>query len=334
MRCLSHNAASPDELDLLVGLVNGRISLFSLAALVAPGSPPFATPRESHDAAASGGACLSVSWVPGTAGSSFVSAHADGSVVVHHRLPGNSLDAGLLRRSNSQLCASLRLAPERPGANEAAHTRLAAPSPRGSYVAVAGRDGACTIQHWTSRRRIGAFRVWTWYGGVTCLAWSGDERLVAAGGEDDLVHVYSVPDDSLVAVCRGHASWVAAVAFDPRPGPGAPEEEGGEGQAEYRLASVGDDGRFCVWHLRCSPSQKPRSEAGHIAWAPQRQRRRSELPYAEPSIRTRVSVEPLSDIQLDSEGVVLITNRGGMLSYRRKMAVGPAEPPCQEEDVR
>ena len=127
----------------------------------------------------------------------------------------------------------------------------------------------------------------TWYGGVTCLAWSGDERLVAAGGEDDLVHVYSVPDDSLVAVCRGHASWVAAVAFDPRPGPGVPEEGGGEGQAEYRLASVGDDGRLCVWHLRCSPSQKPRSEAGHIAWAPQRQRRRSELPYAEPSLRTR-----------------------------------------------
>lgn len=165
--CLSHNAASPDELDLLVGLVNGRISLFSLAALAAPGSPPFATPRESHDAAASGGACLSVTWVPGTAGSSFVSAHADGSVVVHHRLPGNSLDAGLLRRSNSQLCASLRLAPDRPGANEAAHARLAAPSPRGSYVAVAGRDGACTVQHWTSRRRIGSFRVQgygTWCG--------------------------------------------------------------------------------------------------------------------------------------------------------------------------
>lgn len=40
-------------------------------------------------------------------------------------------------------------------------------------------------------------------------------RYVAAGGEDDLVAVYSVADRCLVAHCEGHNSWVSRVVFDP-----------------------------------------------------------------------------------------------------------------------
>lgn len=38
---------------------------------------------------------------------------------------------------------------------------------------------------------------------------------MAAGGEDDLIAVYSVADRYLVAHCEGHNSWVSRVVFDP-----------------------------------------------------------------------------------------------------------------------
>jgi len=38
---------------------------------------------------------------------------------------------------------------------------------------------------------------------------------VAAGGEDDLVTVFSLAEQRVVAWCEGHTSWVTAVRFDP-----------------------------------------------------------------------------------------------------------------------
>ena len=54
-----------------------------------------------------------------------------------------------------------------------------------------------------------------YYGNPTCCAWSADGACVAAGGEDDLVTVYSVMEQRVVAWCEGHTSWVTAVCFDP-----------------------------------------------------------------------------------------------------------------------
>lgn len=38
---------------------------------------------------------------------------------------------------------------------------------------------------------------------------------MAAGGEDDLVTVFSLAEQRVVAWCEGHTSWVTAVRFDP-----------------------------------------------------------------------------------------------------------------------
>lgn len=54
-----------------------------------------------------------------------------------------------------------------------------------------------------------------YYGNPTCCAWSADGACVAAGGEDDLVTVFSVAEQCVVAWCEGHTSWVTAVRFDP-----------------------------------------------------------------------------------------------------------------------
>ena len=54
----------------------------------------------------------------------------------------------------------------------------------------------------------------SYYGGLLCCAWSPDGRLIAAGGEDDLVSLYSLEARCCVAWGAGHHSWVAGVAFD------------------------------------------------------------------------------------------------------------------------
>ena len=54
-----------------------------------------------------------------------------------------------------------------------------------------------------------------YYGNPTCCAWSADGACLAAGGEDDLVTVFSLAKQRVVAWCEGHTSWVTAVRFDP-----------------------------------------------------------------------------------------------------------------------
>jgi WD40 repeat protein len=55
----------------------------------------------------------------------------------------------------------------------------------------------------------------SYFGGLLCLAWSADHKLIATGGEDDLLTVYSVPEKRVLCRGQGHKSWVSQVAFDP-----------------------------------------------------------------------------------------------------------------------
>lgn len=163
--CVSHTPNSPDGQDLLVGLANGEVALLSLATLIAPRASPFAVPlaRYNEHSSDAGGRCTAVCWVAGTAGSAFVSTHGDGSVIIRRRLSGRSLDAGLLQRSNSQLSSSQVLSPALMlmGNRSSPQQVVAAPSPKGTFIAVAGRDGNCIVYRTTSRHCVGKFRVRT-----------------------------------------------------------------------------------------------------------------------------------------------------------------------------
>ena len=55
----------------------------------------------------------------------------------------------------------------------------------------------------------------TYYGNALCCAWSPDGRWLAAGGEDDLVSLFSMEQQRMVAWGEGHTSWVSALSFDP-----------------------------------------------------------------------------------------------------------------------
>jgi len=50
---------------------------------------------------------------------------------------------------------------------------------------------------------------------VYCLALSADEKLLAAGGADGQVHVWTLADKKLVATVKEHVDWIHGVAFSP-----------------------------------------------------------------------------------------------------------------------
>uniref|UniRef100_A0A673C8U7 WD repeat domain 20a n=1 Tax=Sphaeramia orbicularis TaxID=375764 RepID=A0A673C8U7_9TELE len=125
----------------------------------------------------------------------------------------------------------------------------------------------------------------SYFGGLLCVCWSPDGKYIVAGGEDDLVTVWSFLDCRVIARGHGHKSWVSVVAFDhyttsveesdPMEFSGSDEDfqdqmiHFGRDRANstqsrlskrnstdsrpvsvtYRFGSVGQDTQLCLWDL-------------------------------------------------------------------------------------
>jgi len=85
-------------------------------------------------------------------------------------------------------------------------------SPCGLYIATVSQDGVLRIFHYESMDLVGSAR--SYFGGLLCVCWSPDGKYVVAGGEDDLVTVYSFHEKRVVVRGQGHRSWVSVVSFD------------------------------------------------------------------------------------------------------------------------
>ena len=86
-------------------------------------------------------------------------------------------------------------------------------SPCSRYLAVAGQDGYMRVFNFDSMEIIGFMK--TYFGGLLCVCWSPDGKYIVAGGEDDLVTVWSFHEKRVVCRGQGHRSWVNVVSFDP-----------------------------------------------------------------------------------------------------------------------
>lgn len=75
------------------------------------------------------------------------------------------------------------------------------------------QDGVMRCFDYSRMELVGSFR--SYFGGLICVAWSPDGKYVLAGGEDDLVTLWSVAEKRVVARGQGHNSWVNCVQFDP-----------------------------------------------------------------------------------------------------------------------
>jgi len=181
-----------------------------------------------------------VAWVNGSLGTLCISGYANGCVLLHEKVVGSISDAGLLALPSSKEKNTRQIPTKLRGPGNSGVTALAV-SPGGDLLAVACRDGVLRLLDLPSGMVVGGFR--SYYGGFLCCAWSPDGQVLAAGGEDDLVTLWSLLDGEIFAHGQGHASWVSAVAFDSW----APEDAG----TCYRLASVGQDCQLLLWdHAR------------------------------------------------------------------------------------
>ncbi|XP_065094065.1 WD repeat-containing protein 20 isoform X2 [Ochlerotatus camptorhynchus] len=86
-------------------------------------------------------------------------------------------------------------------------------SPCGQHLAIVSQDGFLRVFQYSNMELIGIAR--SYFGGFLCVCWSPDGKYVVVGGEDDLVTVYSLHEQRVVARGQGHRSWVSVVAFDP-----------------------------------------------------------------------------------------------------------------------
>lgn len=75
------------------------------------------------------------------------------------------------------------------------------------------QDGCLRVFNYDAMELIGLAT--SFFGGLLCVCWSPDGHLVVAGGEDDLVTVWSFQQRRIVARGQGHRSWITVVAFDP-----------------------------------------------------------------------------------------------------------------------
>lgn len=98
----------------------------------------------------------------------------------------------------------------------------------------------------------------SYYGGFTCVCWSPDGKYVLTGGQDDLVSIWSVAEQIIVARCQGHQSWVSAVAFDPWRCD----------DRNYRFGSVGEDCRLLLWDFNVGMLHRPKAVSVKIYLGP------------------------------------------------------------------
>lgn len=99
------------------------------------------------------------------------------------------------------------------------------------------------------------------------VCWSPDGKYIATGGEDDFINLFSIDrvEGSSRVVCRGHGhtSWISSISFDPflnaRNYYSSSLSISGENEENktekfiptifYRIGSVGQDNRLCLWDI-------------------------------------------------------------------------------------
>lgn len=124
-------------------------------------------------------------------------------------------------------------------------------SPDVKYVAAISEDGCLRVIDALAEQLVDCYS--SYFGALTCVAWSPDGRFILTGGQDDLLTIFSPWEQRVVARCQGHSSFVSAVAFD---------ELRCDGR-NYRFGSVGEDNKLILWDFSSSALHRPKPQSAH-----------------------------------------------------------------------
>eukprot|EP00271_Cylindrocystis_brebissonii_P004816 TRINITY_DN1672_c0_g1_i1.p1 TRINITY_DN1672_c0_g1~~TRINITY_DN1672_c0_g1_i1.p1 ORF type:complete len:647 (+),score=111.38 TRINITY_DN1672_c0_g1_i1:968-2908(+) len=282
-RSLRHafNHDATDGHDLAVGNEAGEVFTLSLRTqLQDPNRKPLGNTHFNINGTMCNSRVTCIIWVP-RSDSLFLVAHGDGNIFVYDKTRDATGAEGhfpVVKDVNAFCVAKSRASKSNPVARW--HISSGAVnditfSADGLLMATVGRDGYLRVFDWKQETLLYGFKCY--YGALLCCAFSPDSKLVVAGGEDDLVHVWSLEDQRLVAWGEGHGSWLSTVAFDPWWT--APGQLAGEGSpTAYRIGSVGQDSQLLLWDLRVDEVVLP------LRWQQQQQAGSSGALSARPSL--------------------------------------------------
>ncbi|KAH7889618.1 WD40-repeat-containing domain protein [Phlebopus sp. FC_14] len=124
-------------------------------------------------------------------------------------------------------------------------------SPDVKYVAAISEDGCLRVIDAFAEQLVDCYA--SYFGTLTCVAWSPDGRFILTGGQDDLLTIFSPWEQRVVARCQGHSSFVSAVAFDALRCDGR----------TYRFGSVGEDNKLILWDFSSGALHRPKLQHGH-----------------------------------------------------------------------
>eukprot|EP01102_Stenamoeba_stenopodia_P017164 TRINITY_DN6112_c0_g1_i2.p1 TRINITY_DN6112_c0_g1~~TRINITY_DN6112_c0_g1_i2.p1 ORF type:complete len:765 (+),score=148.67 TRINITY_DN6112_c0_g1_i2:216-2510(+) len=139
----------------------------------------------------------------------------------------------------------------------------------GMFLAAASQDGLLRVLDFSSEIVLFAFR--SYFGALLCVTWSPDDKYLIAGGEDDLITVWSFKERKTICRGEGHKSWVSSIVFDkywvksatPPPSPSSrsisPPDRPAQKSRTYRFGSVGQDGHILMWEFKADALPRPRS---------------------------------------------------------------------------
>ncbi|KAJ4293734.1 hypothetical protein N0V88_005242 [Collariella sp. IMI 366227] len=182
-----------------------------------------------------------IRWIPGSE-NLFLAAHMDGTLVVYDkekedasfvpedegrpRTSGETSGTGRVNYS-SQLVVHKSVHSKNQKTNPVAVWKLSnhrlnafAFSPDNRHLAVVAEDGTLRVIDYLKEELLTLHQ--SYYGGLTCVCWSPDGKYILAGGQDDLISIWShqpgtsssggTGERRLVARCQGHHSWVTPAA--------------------------------------------------------------------------------------------------------------------------
>ncbi|KAI9184093.1 hypothetical protein H9P43_003146 [Blastocladiella emersonii ATCC 22665] len=211
-------------------------------------------------------------------------------------------------------------------------------SPDGAHLAVVGLDGCLRVINYHEERITDTYE--SFFGGLLCVTFSIDGKLILTGGQDDLISVWSHRDRRLLARLRGHTSWVSQIAFD----------AWRCDSQNHRIGSVGQDGKLLFWdfpvknHARMSRppaaargmsfngSLRHRAMSGGSTMQPPPPPVRNgaarehvvhpsvhaaEVPTFEPIMIETISRLPLWSLAFSPDAVVVGEKRGRVLVWQR-----------------
>ncbi|KXN92246.1 putative catabolite repression protein creC [Leucoagaricus sp. SymC.cos] len=227
---INQSTSSGEHLDVIIGFNTGDLVWLD------PITSRYA--RLNKQGCISNSPCTAIRWVPAST-TLFLVSHADGTIVVYDKerddgtftpQDPNSAQAGMnVRKSDKDKVVK----------NPVSHWRISHKSvvdfvfsPDVKYVAAISEDGCLRIIDALAEQLVDCYA--SYFGALTCVAWSPDGRFVLTGGQDDLITIFS--------------PWEQRVRCDGR---------------TYRFGSVGEDNKLILWDFSSGALHRPKYQATH-----------------------------------------------------------------------